>query len=315
MMPKGSCPWHDSLIKRLIKRTFDDIHLTHVKFMSICWATTMKQSPSPIHLYYSCVYASTHSSMQHANNYWMVTLMTRASVHPHQFWQASDKQDTIRRYLWHWYIHHTTSSSDEARQIFGQVFMRLSHYSTDTSPHNGIKHIIIGHRQGEGDTTVREDEDRHTHGWAPPRQKPSFSLIERCWAPMRRRWHFHSSKWIPAYIWLDTDEVKVILFISTSRLHPMWRRHCYDCVSAIQNPPSYIEASNTLHEDMTTIARSLIRGFLQTRSIDVINRVSSSHKAPGIGKLRYSWKQNIEDNRRIKFAHICGEESCISLIM
>jgi hypothetical protein len=43
--------------------------------------------------------------------------------------------------------------------------------------------------------------------------------------------------------------------------------------------------SNTLHEDMTTIVRSLIEGFLQTRSVDVINRVSFSHKDPRISEL------------------------------
>jgi hypothetical protein len=46
------------------------------------------------------------------------------SVHPS--WQTSSKQD-----------HHTslsqTSSTDKARWIFGQVFMRPSYYSTDTS--------------------------------------------------------------------------------------------------------------------------------------------------------------------------------------
>jgi hypothetical protein len=43
--------------------------------------------------------------------------------------------------------------------------------------------------------------------------------------------------------------------------------------------------SNTLQEDMTTIKRSLIGGFLQTRSVDVINRVSFFHKAPRIDEL------------------------------
>jgi hypothetical protein len=31
--------------------------------------------------------------------------------------------------------------------------------------------------------------------------------------------------------------------------------------------------------------RSLIGGFLQTRSVDVINQASFFHKAPGIGEL------------------------------
>jgi hypothetical protein len=37
------------------------------------------------------------------------------------------------------------SSTDEDIQIFGQVFTRLSYYSTDMSPHNGIEHIVAGH--------------------------------------------------------------------------------------------------------------------------------------------------------------------------
>jgi hypothetical protein len=47
-----------------------------------------------------------------------------------------------------------------------------------------------------------------------------------------------------------------------------------------------LDMSNLLHEDMMTIMRSLIRGFLQTRSIDVINRMSFSHMAPRIDELR-----------------------------
>jgi hypothetical protein len=85
---------------------------------------------------------------------------------------------------------------------------------------------------------------------------------------------------ISVYIWLDNDEAKVILFISTSHLHPTWRQHCYDWVSAIHKPPSYIDTSNTLHEYMMTIARSLSGGFLQTHSVDVFNRTSLFHKAP-----------------------------------
>jgi hypothetical protein len=46
----------------------------------------------------------------------------------------------------------------------------------------------------------------------------------------------------------------------------------------------YTKTFNILHEDMT-IARSLIVCFLQTRSVDVINRVIISHKALGIGEL------------------------------
>jgi hypothetical protein len=133
-----------------------------------------------------------------------------------------------RRYLWHSYIYHPTSSTDEARQIFGQVFMRLSHYSTDTSPHNGIEHIVAGHRWGKGDTTVREDEDRHTHDWAPTRWKSSSSLIEHRWAPTRWRRHICSSWWRPAYTWLGTDKAKAIIFINSSCSHPMWWWHCYD---------------------------------------------------------------------------------------
>jgi hypothetical protein len=37
--------------------------------------------------------------------------------------------------------------------------------------------------------------------------------------------------------------------------------------------------------DMMTMTHSLIGGFLQTHSVDVINRVSFSHKALEIGEL------------------------------
>jgi hypothetical protein len=47
--------------------------------------------------------------------------------------------------------------------------MKLSHYSIDTSAHSGIGHIVAGHRRGEGDTTVRVDEDRRIYDWAPMR--------------------------------------------------------------------------------------------------------------------------------------------------
>jgi hypothetical protein len=50
---------------------------------------------------------------------------------------------------------------------------------------------------------------------------------------------------------------------------------------------THLHKSNTLYEDMTTIMRSLIRGFLQTHSIDVINQTSFSHKAPGISELHH----------------------------
>jgi hypothetical protein len=41
---------------------------------------------------------------------------------------------------------------------------------------------------------------------------------------------------------------------------------------------------------MMTTMHSLIGGFLQTHSVDVIKQVSLSHKAPGIGKLHASQK-------------------------
>jgi hypothetical protein len=47
-----------------------------------------------------------------------------------------------------------------------------------------------------------------------------------------------------------------------------------------------LHTSNNLHEDMTTIMRSLIESFLQTRSVDVINQESFSQNASGIGELR-----------------------------
>jgi hypothetical protein len=52
---------------------------------------------------------------------------------------------------------------------------------------------------------------------------------------------------------------------------------------------THLHMSNTLHEDMTTIMHSLIGGFLQTRSIDVINRTSFSCKAPGITEPLNLW--------------------------
>jgi hypothetical protein len=52
---------------------------------------------------------------------------------------------------------------------------KLSHYSIDTSPHSGTRHIVAGHRRGEGDTTVRVDEDQYIYDWAPTRQKSSSS--------------------------------------------------------------------------------------------------------------------------------------------
>jgi hypothetical protein len=92
-----------------------------------------------------------------------------------------------------------------------------------------------------------------------------------------------------------------MIFINTSCSHPMWRWHCYDWISVIQKPPHafhpqyiiyFTKMSNTLHEDMKTIVHSLIRGFLQTHSVDVINRASFSHKASGIGELHTSLKLN-----------------------
>jgi hypothetical protein len=66
-------------------------------------------------------------------------------------------------------------STDEARDS-GQIFMRLSHYSTYMSPHNRIEH-------------------RRT--------------------PTRQRWHICSSIWRLAYTWLGIDKTKAILFINT----------------------------------------------------------------------------------------------------
>jgi hypothetical protein len=47
-----------------------------------------------------------------------------------------------------------------------------------------IEHTA-GHRRGEGNTTVRIDEDWHIDDWAPTRRNSSFSLIEHRWAPTR----------------------------------------------------------------------------------------------------------------------------------
>jgi hypothetical protein len=162
---------------------------------------------------------------------------------------------TTCRYSWHSYIQHPTSSTNEVRRIFGQIFTRLCHYSTDTSPHNRIEHIIAGHRWSKGNNIVQEDGDRHTHDLAPTRQKSSFLLIEHRWALMRRRRHIHSSKWRPPYTWLGTDEAKVIIFINTFCLHPMWRCCYKDWVLAIQESPSYTKTFNILHEDMMIITQ------------------------------------------------------------
>jgi hypothetical protein len=51
---------------------------------------------------------------------------------------------------------------------------------------------------------------------------------------------------------------------------------------------THLHTSNTLHEDTMIITHSLIRGFLQTPSVDVINRVSFSYMAPGMGELHTS---------------------------
>jgi hypothetical protein len=67
---------------------------------------------------------------------------------------------------------------------------------------------------------------------------------------------------------------------------------------------THLHMSNTLHEDMTTITHSLIGGFLQTRSVDVISWVSFSHKAKKIGelhtspKLDFSLSNDTEDGGR-----------------
>jgi hypothetical protein len=82
-------------------------------------------------------------------------------------------------------------------------------------------------------------------GVVPIRQKSSSSLIEHRWVPTRQRWHIRSNRWRTAYIWLDTDEAKVILFINTFRLHPTWRWCCHDWISAIQKPPSCIPPTYT----------------------------------------------------------------------
>jgi hypothetical protein len=117
--------------------------------------------------------------------------------------------------------------------------------------YDGIEHTAE-HRRGKGNTTVRVDEDRCTPDWASMRQKSSSSSTHHVY--IRRG---------DGVVMTGFRQYKGRLVHST-RLH----------------------TCNTLHEDTTTIMRSLIRGFLQTRSVDVINRVSFSHKAPGIDELR-----------------------------
>jgi hypothetical protein len=111
------------------------------------------------------------------------------------------------------------------------------------------------HWRGKGSTSVWVDEDWRTHDWASTRQKSSSSSTH------------------PVHI--RRGDSTVMIGLRQYKSHFMHSTH--------------LHMSNTLHEDMMTIMRSLIEGFLQTRSVDVINRASFSCKAPRIGKPCNLW--------------------------
>jgi hypothetical protein len=75
-----------------------------------------------------------------------------------------------------------------------------------------------------------------------------------------------------------------ILFTSNVAMALLWLGFINTKVTLMHS--THLQTSNTLHEYMMAIARNLIRGFPPTHSVDVINRTSFSHKAPGIGELR-----------------------------
>jgi hypothetical protein len=89
-------------------------------------------------------------------------------------------------------------------------------------------------------------------------------------------------------------------------LHPTWQWQHYDWVSTIQRPLSscspsilhhFTRTSNTIHEDTTTITRSLIRGFLQTCSVDVINRSCRTRHWES-ANYAISWVRSLLKHRR-----------------
>jgi hypothetical protein len=114
-----------------------------------------------------------------------------------------------------------------------------------------------GDWRGKCGTSIRVDEDWCTHDRA------------------RMRWKSSSSSTHPVRIWRGDDTVMTGFRQYKSHLHAFHPQHII----------YFIETSNTFCEDMTTITHNLIGGFLQTRSVYVINQVSFSHKTSGIDEL------------------------------
>jgi hypothetical protein len=112
----------------------------------------------------------------------------------------------------------------------GYTNLRPNIYEAESLLHQYIiwDRTPLGTNETEDDTTLYRDKDRHTHDWVPTRWKSSFSLMELCWAPMRRMRYIHLSKWRSTHTWLSTNETKVIIFINTFCLHQTWRCRCND---------------------------------------------------------------------------------------
>jgi hypothetical protein len=100
----------------------------------------------------------------------LIILLTSMTWDQGSSYHIKQPPSTITRYSWHSYIHHPTSSTDVARRIFGQVFTRLNKVITPpTRPlTTGSDTSLLGTDEVKV-TLVQEDEDRHTHDWAPIR--------------------------------------------------------------------------------------------------------------------------------------------------
>jgi hypothetical protein len=165
------------------------------------------------------------------------------SVHPASKHRPS--KIITHHYLWHPYIF-----ISYIYYWWGYMDLWSSIHEVELLLHRHVFHYdkiehTTRHRWGEDNTTVRVDEDRHTHDWAPMRQKSSSSSTH------------------PVYI-RRGDGVVMTGF----RQYKGYLMHS-----------TCLHTCNTLHEDMTTIARSLIGYFLHTHSIDVINPASFFRKA------------------------------------
>jgi hypothetical protein len=107
----------------------------------------------------------------------------------------------------------------------------------------------VGHRWGKDNTSIWVNEDQRTHDWAPMRQKSSSSSTH----------HVHIRR--------GDDTVMTEFRQYKSHYHTF---HTWAILY------------------MKTITHTLIRSFLQTRSVDIINRVCFSHKTPRIGEPHIS---------------------------